>query len=159
MRHGTWQTLTMVKLAIVQLAIGAGVVWGQAGRGELTGVVRDHRGSSIASAQVRVLHTGTNEQTRSLTGADGSYLVTGLRPGLYRVEFESGGFQRQVREGVRLTTGERIRLDVELSVGEVASELVVRSDASLLRTESSSLGQLIPHRTIVSLPLNGRNFF
>lgn len=159
MRQGTWQTLTMVQLAIVQLAIGAGVVWGQAGRGELTGVIRDHRGSSIASAQVRVLHTGTNEQARSLTGADGSYLVTGLRPGLYRVEFESGGFQRQVREGVRLTTGERIRLDVELSVGEVASELVVRSDASLLRTESSSLGQLIPHRTIVSLPLNGRNFF
>ena len=154
MRDGTWLTLAMVQWVLL-----AGVASGQAGRAELTGVVRDDRGSSIASAQVRVLHPGTNELTQASTGADGSYLITGLRPGIYRVEFESGGFQRQVREGIRLTTGERIRLDVELRVGEVASELIVRSDASLLRTESSSLGQLIPHRTITSLPLNGRNFF
>lgn len=154
MRYGTWLTLAMVQWVLL-----AGVASGQAGRGELTGVVRDDRGSSIASAQIRVLHTGTNELTHASTGADGGYLVTGLRPGIYRVEFESGGFQRQVREGIRLTTGERIRLDVELRVGELASDLIVRSDASLLRTESSSLGQLIPHRTITSLPLNGRNFF
>jgi hypothetical protein len=37
--------------------------------------------------------------------------------------------------------------------------VTVTSDASLLRTETGSLGQVIPNRRIVDLPLNGRNFF
>ena len=132
---------------------------GQAAHGELTGVVRDAGRSEIKSAEVRIIHLATNELTRIITGDDGTYTATGLRPGLYRVEVESAGFQRVVREGLRLTTGERIRLDFELLINGVVAEVVVRADASLLRTESSSLGQLIPHRSIVSLPLNGRNFF
>ena len=75
------------------------------------------------------------------------------------VSVRAAGFRRQVREGVRLTTGERIRLEIALTVGEVAEEIRISADASLLRTESASLGQVIPNRRIVDLPLNGRNFF
>ncbi|MGH9769408.1 MAG: TonB-dependent receptor domain-containing protein, partial [Blastocatellia bacterium] len=37
--------------------------------------------------------------------------------------------------------------------------VIIKSDASLLRAETGSLGQVIPNRRIVDLPLNGRNFF
>ena len=132
---------------------------GQVGRSELTGSVQDGRGLPISGAAILIRHRGTNEVLTMTTGEDGSFTATGLRPGDYRIVVESIGFERLVREGVRLTTGERIRLDLELRIGEIAAETIVRSDASLLRTESSSLGQVITNRTIVSLPLNGRNFF
>src|SRR5262249_57938146 len=72
---------------------------------------------------------------------------------------EARVFGRFVQDGGRLMTGERIRLDLALTVGGVNEEVKVTADASLLRTETGSLGQVIPNRRIVDLPLNGRNFF
>ncbi|MFM8393624.1 MAG: carboxypeptidase-like regulatory domain-containing protein [Acidobacteriota bacterium] len=148
---GLWAWLVTIAL------FGSG--FGQAGRSELTGIVRDGKGQVIAGAAILISRIDTNDTTTAKTGPDGSFTIPGLPPGEYRIEIESSGFQRLRQEGVRLTTGERIRLDLELSVGEFLTATVVRADASLLRTESSSLGQVIPPRTIVSLPLNGRNFF
>ena len=37
--------------------------------------------------------------------------------------------------------------------------VLVSADASLLRTETGSLGQVITNRRITELPLDGRNFF
>jgi hypothetical protein len=49
-------------------------------------------------------------------------------------------------------------VDVVLQPGVVAETVTVSQDASLLRTETGSLGQVIRNRKIVNLPLNGRNF-
>jgi len=62
------------------------------------------------------------------------------------------------REGVQLATGERVRLDLEMTPGGVDESVTITGDASLLRTESGSLGQVISNKKIVDLPLNGRTF-
>jgi hypothetical protein len=121
--------------------------------------VRDGSGAGIAKATVTVTQTETGDVTKATSGKDGVYTVTNLRPGIYNLTVEAQGFRRFLQEGVRLTTGERIRLDVALTVGGVNEEVKVTADASLLRTETGSLGQVIPNRRIVDLPLNGRNFF
>src|SRR5499433_1182857 len=129
----------------------------QAAQGELTGEVRDGSSAGVANATVTVKQTETGDVTKTTSGQDGGYTVTNLRPGLYTVTVEAPSFHRFVREGVRLTTGERIRLDMSLTVGGVNEEVKVTADASLLRTETGSLGQVIPNRRIVALPLRGRN--
>jgi hypothetical protein len=131
----------------------------QAGQAELIGDVRDGSGSGVAKATVTITQTETGAITKTTSGKDGGYIGANLRPGIYNVTVETQGFRRFVQEGVRLTTGERIRLDVTLTVGGVNDEVKVTADASLLRTETGSLGQVIPNRRIVDLPLNGRNFF
>jgi hypothetical protein len=131
----------------------------QAAQAELTGEVRDGSGAGVANATVTVTQTGMGDVTKTTSGKDGGYTVTNLRPGLYTVTVEAQSFRRFVQEGVRLMTGERIRLDVALTIGGVNEEVKVTADASLLRTETGSLGQVIPNRRIVDLPLNGRNFF
>jgi uncharacterized membrane protein len=131
----------------------------QAAQAELTGDVRDGSGAGVAKATVTATQTETGDVTKTTSGKEGVYTVTNLRPGLYNVTVEAQGFRRFVQEGVRLMTGERIRLDVALTVGGVNEEVKVTADASLLRTETGSLGQVIPNRRIVDLPLNGRNFF
>src|SRR5262245_11151875 len=144
-------TLFLSGLSTVALA--------QAGQSELTGDVRDSSGAAVPKATISATQRETGDVTKTVSGKDGVYTITNLRPGLYNVTVEAQGFRRYLQEGVQLTTGERIRLDIALTVGQVNEEIKVSSDASLLRTETGSLGQIIPNRRIVDLPLNGRNLF
>ena len=45
------------------------------------------------------------------------YFVAGLAPGAYRVRVELSGFRPLTREGIRLATGETVRLDLQLELG------------------------------------------
>src|SRR5882672_3868469 len=134
--------LTLI-CATIFLPGASAVALAQAGQAELTGDVRDGSGARVAKATVTVTQTETGDVTKTTSGKDGGYTVTNLRPGLYTVTVEAQSFRRFVQEGVRLTTGERIRLDVALTVGGVNEEVKVTADASLLRTETGSLGQVI----------------
>lgn len=151
--------LTLILGATVFLLGAHSIALGQAAQAELTGDVRDGSGAGVAKATVTLTQTETGDVTKTTSGKDGAYTITNLRPGLYNVTVEAQGFRRLVQDGLLLMTGERIRLDVALAVGAVNEEVKVSADASLLRTETGSLGQVIPNRRIVDLPLNGRNFF
>jgi carboxypeptidase family protein len=151
--------LTLILGGAVFLLGAHAIALGQAAQAELTGDVRDGSGAGVAKATVTLTQTETGDVTKTTSGKDGVYTVTNLRPGLYNVTVEAQGFRRLVQDGLRLMTGERIRLDVALTVGGVNEEIKVSADASLLRTETGGLGQVIPNRRIVELPLNGRNFF
>ena len=71
---------------------------------------------------------------------------------------ELSGFRPSIRDGIRVATGETLRLDLQLELGSVSEEVTVKADAPLLRSESSGLGHVIDNRKIVELPLNGRSF-
>lgn len=134
-----------------------GTVHPQAAKSELIGEVRDQNGALVANAKVMVTDIATG-QTTSIASQDGSFILTNLRPGVYNVSVEATGFKQALRQGVRLATGERVRLDFVLDPGVVTELVTVVQDASLLRTESGGLGQVINNRKIVDIPLNGRNF-
>ena len=146
--------LTFCSLVVLSLA---GTVHPQAAKSELIGEVRDQNGARVPNAKVNVTDAATG-QTSSKLSEDGSFIMTNLKPGIYNVSIEADGFKQSVREGVRLATGERVRLDFTLDPGAVTELVTVVQDASLLRTESGGLGQVISNRKIVDIPLNGRNF-
>jgi Carboxypeptidase regulatory-like domain/TonB dependent receptor len=130
----------------------------QAGQAELTGEIRDQSGAVIADAKITLTRVDFNQSHVSIASASGVYTLTGLKPGAYTIAVEAHGFKRLVREGLQLATGERVRLDIELSPGGLDESVTVTGDAPLLRTESGSLGQVVSNRKIVDLPLNGRTF-
>jgi hypothetical protein len=130
----------------------------QAGRAELTGEVRDEAGAIVPECRVTVTEVTTNLAVVVTTGPPGIFNVPYLRPGSYRIAAEASGFRPSVREGVHLATGERVRIDLTLSVGAFTEATTVTADASLLQTESSSLGEVIGNRSVVQLPLNGRSY-
>jgi hypothetical protein len=145
--------LALCSLIILSLA---GIAYPQASRSELIGEVRDQNGALVQNAKVSLTEVATG-QTSSQVASDGSFIMTNLKPGIYNIAVDAVGFNQYLREGVRLATGERVRLDVVLYPGAITSSLVVQ-DASLLRSETGSLGQVISNRKIVDIPLNGRNF-
>jgi len=130
----------------------------QAGAGEITGRVKDQDGAAVPGATITVTETRTNRQRVIVSTSDGLYTAASLAPGDYRLNVELSGFKPLRREGVRLATGEKARIDLDLSVGNIREQVTVIGDAPIVRAETASLGTVVENEQVVQLPLNGRLF-
>src|SRR4029079_7104854 len=130
----------------------------QVGSAALTGTVVDQGGAPVPGAAVTITASSTRYARTQITHDDGGYVAQGLAPGDYTVDVVLSGFRPVARTGIRVATGETVRVDVRLEVGSVAEAISVTTDAPLLRGETSSLGHVADHRKIGALPLNGRSF-
>ena len=115
----------------------------QTAAGAITGIVKDQAGEAVPGATVTVTETRTNLQRLVVSTADGVYTAASLTPGEYRVDVELAGFKPVRREGVRLSTGEKARIDFDLSVGNIQEQVTVVADAPVVRVETASLGTVI----------------
>jgi hypothetical protein len=68
------------------------------------------------------------------------------------------GFKRAVTPSVVLDVDQKARVDFTLEIGQVSQTLEVTAAASLVRSESAELGEVVAQRQVQDLPLNGRNF-
>jgi carboxypeptidase family protein len=124
----------------------------------IVGSIYDQQHAGIPGATVTVTHIATNVARTVVTDGEGSYVVTPLDPGIYRVTAAISGFQTTTREGVELAVGQSARVELVLALSGVSTEVLVTTQAPLLNTESAALGQVISNEQIVDLPLNGRSF-
>ena len=139
--------------------IGASPAYAQTAAGEITGVVNDQVGAAVPGATITVTETRTNLQRVVLSTRDGVYTAASLAPGEYRLDVELAGFKPMRREGIRLATGEKARIDFDLGVGDIREQVtVVAADAPIVRAETASLGTVVENEQVVQLPLNGRLF-
>ncbi|MCM3881017.1 MAG: carboxypeptidase-like regulatory domain-containing protein, partial [Vicinamibacterales bacterium] len=130
----------------------------QTAAGEITGLVKDQAGAAIPGATITVTGTRTNLQRVVVSTGDGVYTVASLAPGEYRLDVEVSGFKSFRRQGVRLATGEKARIDFDLTVGDIREQVTVVADAPIVRVETASLGTVVENEQVVQLPLNGRLF-
>jgi Carboxypeptidase regulatory-like domain len=130
----------------------------QTAAGEITGLVRDQAGAAVPGATITVTETRTNLRRVVVSTGDGVYTVASLAPGEYRLDIELAGFKPVRREGIRLATGEKARIDFDLTIGELQEQVTVVADAPIVRAETASLGTVVENEQVVKLPLNGRLF-
>lgn len=149
-RRITW-AMTMVA------ALAAAPVFAQIGSGALTGVVVDGSGAAVPAATVHARAVATGATRDAVTGSAGDYSLQGLGPGEYELRVTLDGFRPLIRTGLRVATGETLRVDLALEVG-ATDTVTVSGDASMLRRQNSGLGHVIDNRRVVDLPLNGRSF-
>src|SRR5580693_2533308 len=74
----------------------------QSTEASLTGRITDPRKAVITAATVTVINTGTGIHYQGLTNETGTYYVSNLPPGRYRVEVEKLGFKAVIESGVVL---------------------------------------------------------
>ncbi|PYR03453.1 MAG: hypothetical protein DMF97_01980 [Acidobacteria bacterium] len=150
--------LARVVLPAVLCAAGGTTVLAQVQAGRILGTVYDPQHAGIPGATVTVANLATNVARTVTTTAEGQYVVTPLDPGTYRVSAEIQGFQPAVRDGVELTVGQSVRVELALALSTISTEVQVTAQSPLLNTESATLSQVISNEQIVDLPLNGRSF-
>lgn len=143
---------------LMLLAIGAVAVFGQAITGSIVGSVTDPSGAAIAGAKIIIMETSTGIARTVTTNSEGGYVMPYLQPGAYRLEVEKTGFKKSTVNDVRLATGQSVRVNLTLEVGQITEVAEITSQAPLLQTESADISQSFEAKKIAELPLNGRNF-
>lgn len=140
-------------------ALLAGVLLGQANLATVTGVVTDESEASIPGANVIVRNTGTNIERTMSTNEVGNYVITNLIPGEYELTVQSDGFRTFVQRAIVLQTGQVLRSDVRLEIGQLTESVTVDAQLVTLNTESGTIkGDVIVMEEIQELPLAGRDF-
>jgi len=94
----------------------------------------------------------------ALTDINGQYHAAGLPPGMYTVRVEKDKFQTQVLEGIALSSGAAIAINLPLRVGIVPQEVRVNAGVAIDIT-TSTVSDAIAERSLTALPLNGRDLF
>lgn len=135
--------------------------YGQTGSGTfgtILGTVKDETGAVLPKVTVTVTNEKTGIARTTNTNEEGSFQVPALLPGSYRVELEASGFKKYQRPGVDLRVNESVRVDATMQVGELTQTIEVEGGAPLLTTSSGTVGHVIENKSVVELPLNGRDF-
>jgi hypothetical protein len=122
------------------------------------GTVMDESGGTVSGAKVTAINTDTGLQRGTLSNSQGAYVLVELPVGHYRVEAEAQGFKKYVQEGISLDVNQQATVTVHLAVGTSTQKIEVTSDAPMIETASTNLGQAVGEREILDLPLNGRDF-
>jgi len=131
-------------------------VWGQA-TSQIQGVIEDPAGAAIPSAEIKATQTDTGLVRTATSASDGTYVLTNLPIGPYRLEVSKPGFSTYVQTGIVLQVATNPTVNVSLKLGTVSESVQVEANAALVETQTTSVGGLIENRRIVELPLNGRN--
>jgi hypothetical protein len=115
------------------LAAPAGL-WAQGVEATLKGRVTDSSGAAVPGAKVEVKNTGTNRVTPTEADSAGLYTAPFLQPGSYSVTATASGFKKFVREGLSLSVGDTVAVDIALEVGALTEQLTVTAESPLLET-------------------------
>jgi hypothetical protein len=126
--------------------------------GDISGEVRDTSGAVVPGAAVTLTNVGTNATRNATSNEAGIYAFPSLPPGTYRLRVEKQGFKTSTTADVVVQVQQAVRLDIEMSVGQVSETVEVSATAALLTTENATVGTVIENKRIVELPLNGRNY-
>ena len=123
----------------------------------LEGRVVDARGAVVAQAAVTVINVDTSLTYRAESNSSGEWAISPVRIGSYRVQITAKGFKSSIEGPLTLDVQQRQRVDVTLEPGQVSENVEVQGTSPLVQTDSSELGQVVDNKTMVSIPLNGRN--
>lgn len=145
---------TLAALAAILLVPA---VWGQQGRGTISGTVTDSQAAAVPGVAIEIRNVDTNSVFRTVTNETGFYTAPGLAVGEYEVSAELAGFKKTVRSGITLEVDQKAAVNLTIEVGQVTERIQVVGEAPLVDISSATVGKVVENRRIQELPLNGRN--
>jgi hypothetical protein len=143
----------------VFLLLSSGFLDAQSTNASLTGRITDSSKAVVPGTKVVVINTATRIHYETITNEIGSYYVTDLPPGTYRIEVEKLGFKAVIKSDLVLHVQDALEVNFEMVLGSASESVTVQGGAPLLDTESATMGTVVEQRKVNELPLNGRNVF
>jgi hypothetical protein len=136
----------------------AAPAWAQTQLGTLFGTVTDTSGAVVPGAEVSVENVSTGLKRDGRTDKTGEYQLMGLATGRYTLRVQKEGFQTEVREGIVLSPGAAIGINLSLVVGKLSVHVTVEAGVPSGDTTTTVEG-MITERSLAALPLDGRDLF
>ncbi len=146
---------TSLGLIALMLMLAPASLWAQVDKGVINGTVSDQSGALISEVQVAATNVETGVTYSGTSNHVGIYQIQGLPIGQYSLLFEKSGFKNLNRPGLTLETGQIAQVNVQLTVGSVATQVeVVSAPPVLLDTETATVGTVMSGKSLEDLPLD-----
>nr|WP_235524763.1 carboxypeptidase-like regulatory domain-containing protein [Sphingomonas sp. Leaf230] len=144
----------------------------------IRGQVRDAAGAAVAGAAVVAVNGGTNQSFRTVTAANGSYILNGLRPAQYTITVTGTNGDVSVQR-IIVSIGQSATLDATLAPAAAApaantdatgattggsapatgdGQEIVVTGGRLVETRTSEVATNVSQQQIRNLPQTDRNF-
>ena len=151
--------LCAVWTCVLSLAFCSSTLMAQsATTGALTGTVTDPSGAVISNATVTATNAGTGQSRTAATDANGSYMLSLLPPGNYRITFSASGFNTAEVPSITIDVTATSVLNRTLALGSQSQQVTVEANTETIQTQNATVGSLVSGNTVTSLPLSTRNF-
>ena len=124
---------------------------------QVTGRVTDQDGGAVSGAIVTATHAGTGFTRTELSDATGSFVLSNLPAGPYRLQVSARGFRTFVQGGLVLEVGTSRVVNPVLPLGAYEQTVTVDRARPLVDAQSAGISTVIRQEEILALPLNGRN--
>lgn len=148
--------LRVLCLFLSFLAIFAGLAFSQQQDGSIIGSVKDSSGAVIPGATVELTGTKLIQPRVFVADDEGKFRFMAIPPGVYTVSASLEGFVSVKEADIQLNVGRTIKVDLVLSVGQIAETITVSANAPIdvVKTESA---QILTASTLDQLP-KGREY-
>jgi hypothetical protein len=133
----------------------ASSVQAQSNYAVVRGSIVDPQQRPIPGAQIHIVQQETGVRRDVVSNASGLYEIDGLAPGAYSLTVDRDGFKQAV-QAITLEVGQQATLDMRMQVGASTESVTVEAVGELLKTQDSSVGEVVDRHAVDSLPLNGR---
>src|SRR5437660_3120419 len=137
---------TKLFLSLV-LILNSTQVWAQA-TAQISGAARDQSGAVLPGVEITATQTDTGITRSAVTNETGSYVLTNLPIGPYRLEAALPGFRTYAQSGIVLQVNSSPVINVALEVGQVSEQVEVQANAALVETRSVGVGQVMENARI-----------
>ncbi|MDO9073627.1 MAG: TonB-dependent receptor [Rubrivivax sp.] len=139
--------------AAVALAL-SGAAQAQLSTATIKGQIAGGSAASQAGLIVTAVNKANGATYRTMTRADGSYVLTGLAPGAYDIRVALSGGATPSQE-ITLAVGETAAVDLGVSVDQ---RITIVGSAQRQGVRTSEVGTNVSRRMIEALPQTSRNF-
>src|ERR1044071_7794704 len=101
----------------------------------VVGTIRDTSGAVVPGAKVTLTNTGTGVSVVRTSNGEGTYEFVTVKSGTYVVTAEQTGFSIALIDNVQVQVGARLRVDLQMAVGQISERLEVTAQSPLIETD------------------------
>jgi len=142
----------ILSVALLPILLLSAQAFGQSAG--VSGTVTDASGAVLPGASITATNASTAIKSTTTTNNAGIYNFPALPPGTYEVSAEMPGFQTLKRTGVALSVGATLRMNFEMQVSGIATQVEVSTSAAEMLLEATpSTGTVMDDKIAKELPL------
>ena len=123
----------------------------QVATGDIYGKVTDQQGSVLPGVTVTLSSELIPDKVVTTTER-GVYRFPELPAGLYSVRYSNTGFQTLHREGIPVSVGSTVVLNVALTIGGVEEVVTVAGESPVLDTRHTGIGASLDEEILANIP-------
>ncbi len=129
---------------------------GQSTFGAIVGVVQDPSGSVVAGASVTAKEVDTGVAAAIVSGSEGLFEISNLKPGRYVVSGSKQGFADSDEVEITLESRRTVRVNLDLRLPTSRAAITVQEIQTAINTEGGTISDSKTSIQITQLPFNFR---